>query len=322
MSLTLLLLACGGTPPADDTAPTVAGPTTIKERCFPDIGDPKKGFPSYDALGAIVPDHCAGTDHQDIDGIERVVFLGDSVTAGTPPTPEDEYYRATLTRWLRERWGEDLVVDDCSEWGARTDDLLLHEDRGIPACFPELPDPRRTLIVMTVGGNDMLEAAETVSSEGTEAARQVIDEAVALLDEAFAWLREGSDPLGADPAVSDRFPGGVFVVFANVYEFTDATGDLDSCPLASTLGYGGQAPELRQGYIYISEAYMELAVRHGLDMILLLESFCGHGFHAGEPDNECYRGPDAEVWFDATCIHPNPTGHWELAELFLTTILE
>jgi hypothetical protein len=57
-------------------------------------------------------------------------------------------------------------------------------------------------------------------------------------------------------------------------------------------------------------------------MIFLLENFCGHGFHAGEPENECYRGPDAETWFDLTCIHPNPTGHAALADLFFQTIAE
>jgi len=316
----LLLLACASPSAVDTSSSTPAPAGTIKERCFPDIGDESKGFPAYDDLGAIVPDHCAGTDHQDIDGIERVVFLGDSVTAGTPPSTEDEYYRSVMTRRLKEAWGEDLVVDDCSEWGARTDDLLPHADRGIPLCFPEGGDDRRTLVVMTVGGNDMLEAAETVAAEGTDAAKELIDGAVGLLDEALGWMKEGSDPLAEDPARSDRFPNGVFVVFANVYEFTDATGDLDSCPLAGTFGFSGTVPQLRDGYIYISEAYMELAVRHGLDMVLMLESFCGHGFHAGDPENECFRGEDAEVWFDNTCIHPNPTGHWELADLFLSTI--
>jgi hypothetical protein len=57
-------------------------------------------------------------------------------------------------------------------------------------------------------------------------------------------------------------------------------------------------------------------------MIFLLENFCGHGFFAGQPGNECYRGPGAETWFDFTCIHPNPTGHAAMADLFDKTIAE
>ena len=30
-----------------------------------------------------------------------------------------------------------------------------------------------------------------------------------------------------------RFPNGIFVVFANMYEFTDGTGDVGSCPASS-----------------------------------------------------------------------------------------
>ena len=34
------------------------------------------------------------------------------------------------------------------------------------------------------------------------------------------------------------------------------------------------------------------------------------------------RGPDAELWFDLTCIHPNPTGHGVLSDLFLDVVNE
>lgn len=323
MLLPLILLACTAEPspaPSDSGANPGTTPTgTIKERCFPDIGDESLGFPAYDELGAVVPDHCSGTDHQDITDIERLVFLGDSVTAGTPPTDEDRYYRVELTEDLQERW-PGLEVSDCSEWGDRTDDLLAHKDRGLNLCFPEGGDDRRTLIVMTVGGNDMLEAAETVAAKGEEAAKAEIDQAIAYLDEAFAWVKEGADLDGASPERSDRFPGGVFVVFGNVYEFTDATGDLDSCPMASYLGFSGTIPQLRDGYIYVNEAFMALAVKYDLDAVLMLENFCGHGFHAGDPENECYRGDDAEVWFDNTCIHPNETGHAEMQRMFRETI--
>ncbi len=54
----------------------------------------------------------------------------------------------------------------------------------------------------------------------------------------------------------------------------------------------------------------------------MLESFCGHGFYAGDPTNECYRGPDAEVWFDATCIHPNPAGHAAISDMVLDVVGE
>ena len=50
---------------------------------------------------------------------------------------------------------------------------------------------------------------------------------VARLEPAVRWFYE-------DP---NRFPNGVFVVFSNMYEFTDATGDVDSCAAAGLAGF-------------------------------------------------------------------------------------
>ena len=36
----------------------------------------------------------------------------------------------------------------------------------------------------------------------------------------------------------------------------------------------------------------------------------------------CYRGPDMDNWFDFTCIHPTPTGHGALADMFFDVISE
>jgi len=309
--------ACQSSPlPAGDDSGTPV--TQLQAPCFDGLGD--GFFPDYSALGIHLPAHCHGTDLQKIDGIQRLVFLGDSVTAGTPPTPGDETYRAVLTAALTERYGPALEVSDCSEWGARTDDLLMHEGRQIPLCFPEGGSELRTLVVMTVGGNDMLAAAGTSDAQGPTAAQAELTGDLALLDQALAWFKGGSDPASAHPEDSTRFPNGVFVVMGNVYEFTDGTGDLDSCALASALGFGGKQPKLVQGYGFVDESYMQLAVRWNVDLTLMLENFCGHGFHAGEPGNLCYRGEDAETWFDASCIHPNPTGHAQLAQMFLDTI--
>ena len=114
------------TDPYDPNAP-------IRERCFGELG-PEAILGDYDALGASVPRHCKGTNHQDIEGIGRVVFLGDSITAGTPPTAPEDYYRAQVVNDLVDRFGP-LQVQDCSRWGARIDDLLRDENQ-IESCFP------------------------------------------------------------------------------------------------------------------------------------------------------------------------------------------
>ena len=312
----LMLLSCSGNQPVDTAPPVDWDALSVREKCFAELGDASLGLPEYDAYNPTIGTHCSGTDHQNISSIEKVVFLGDSVTAGTPPTPADEYYRAQLTERLTAQFGE-LEVADCSAWGARTDDLLLEPHQQILTCFPEVED-KRTLVIITAGGNDMM-AAVDVLLEGAsqEEILAEVETYADRMDEAIRWFRDNE---------AKWFPGGVSIIFGNVYEYTDATGDLTSCELADDFGYaelGDNAAALRQGYLRINERFMQTAAETRTDMIFMLEHFCGHGFHADDPSNECYRGPEeAEVWFDLTCIHPNPTGHQKIAEMFFDVVME
>ncbi|MFZ5479303.1 MAG: SGNH/GDSL hydrolase family protein [Myxococcota bacterium] len=302
----IALLACvDDAPPPEEKAEDPAP-------CFSEVDGANAGFADYASAGATVASHCAGTDHQEIAGVERLVFLGDSVTEGTPPTEETEYYRAVVTREVKERFGDTVDVAECSEWGARTDDLLQDGDPPqILDCFPEVEE-RRTLVVMTVGGNDVLAFGEELDAgKSDEEVLAMVDESLALLGDALAFLK--------DPA---NFPAGADVVLGNVFEFTDATGDLGACPTAEVFGFTGTYPQMLEGYAYINQAYAEMAVDHGVDLAFMHERFCGHGFHHDDPASPCFRGDDAEIWFDNTCIHPNPDGHEELAEMVMAVVDE
>ena len=163
---------------------------------------------------------------------------------------------------------------------------------------------------MTMGGNDMIRWPENnYTFEEASADAQVI---AGGLRSAIDWFYE-------DPA---RFPAGVYVVFANVYEYTDGTAELGSCPGASFIGLSGTYTEGAAAVSTLAELYMQVAVETGTDMLLMLENFCGHGWKRDDPFPKCYVGPDAEQWFDLTCIHPTPAGHAALANLFAQVILE
>ena len=299
------------------------------------VGDPEIG-PDYDQFHPIVGSHCLGTNHQDIQNIERVVFLGDSVTAGSPPTVSTEYYRALLADMLAEHFDltppeplwkavnfagngrsyewESGDFANCAEWGARTDDLL-REGVQINSCFPDNERRKTTLVVFTIGGNDIA----SMTGDGLEGVpvEQIWEdnrEFVRLLDEAVAWLRE-----------PDRFPNGVHIVFSNMFEFTDGTGETTACPAAGLAGFGAEWEDvdaLADIVIWANEQFMRIAVDYRADMIFMLETFCGHGFNARDPRGPCYRGFDTPRWFDLTCIHPNPEGHKHIADMFMATIAE
>ncbi|MEM6294702.1 MAG: SGNH/GDSL hydrolase family protein [Myxococcota bacterium] len=337
------------TEPAEDSSSTQPEPETDDgggsssggegvgpfEACYEGVF--VNGFPgiNYDGLRIPVGSHCLGTDFQDIDDVERVVFLGDSVTVGTPPTQVGDYFRNELADALADRFalsfgsnkgqwqtpnvfdGTSIVQDSgdfssCAKWGARTDDLIAGNQ--ISDCYPEDSRDLQTLTIITMGGNDLSKIAQE-SGEGAppEVSWEIAESAVTHMRESMEWLKD-----------AENFPNGHHVVFANVYEFTDGTGEVESCQLS---GLAGFEPLTSIGDAllvigWIEDQYARIAQETGSDFVFMFEEFQGHGFRSTDPEAPGYRGPGNENWFDLTCIHPTPTGHGAIAEMFLATISE
>jgi lysophospholipase L1-like esterase len=311
------------------------GAGTVAECFADDYVNPQVGGPDYDQFGPTVGSHCFGTNHQDIAQIERVVFLGDSITVGTPPTLAGDFYRSLVADGLAARFGlqapnalwqnadpfngtavlqESGDFASCSKWGARTDDLLMGGQQ-IADCFPADTLDKRTLVIMTMGGNDLAALTQDAIDGADQAAL------MASTEQFVQYQREAMDWL----FTQGRFPNGIFVIFANNYEFTDGTADVQSCDVSGLAGFDQPVPapdQLKDMIVWANEQYMDIAVSHGAGMIFLLEDFCGHGFNADDPTAPCYRGPGNENWFDLTCIHPNPTGHQHIADMFLAVVDE
>ena len=304
------------------------------EECFEEISGDTGGFGPQYAEEMVIGSHCHGTDHQDIDNVERVVFLGDSVTVGTLPTDAGDWWRNLLADELSAEFGlsspgwfwenvnlvdgTTYIVDDgdfssCAKWGARTDDLMQDNDQVI-TCLPEDEWDKETLVVMTIGGNDLNSLTEGfMDGEDVDDLWEQTFDYMALMRESVEWIKEDG-----------RFENGVHVVFTNLYEFTDATGDVTSCPLAGLAGYDAAVtdPALEEMVVWSMEEFMQIAVDTDSDMLFLLEAFCGHGYARDDETGRCYRGPEAELWFDETCIHPNAAGHDAIYEMFTAVIYE
>jgi lysophospholipase L1-like esterase len=305
--------------------------------CFADNWDGAEPTVDYDALGPVIGAHCKGTDHQDIEGIERVVFVGDSVTVGTLPAPSDSWYRNQVTDALVARFGleppEDawrstnlfdgtsLIQESgdfacCAKFGARTDDLLLDPHRQLETCIPEDRRSERTLVIMTIGGNDLYSFLED-ERDGVDhdALRATFAYATALLRDAAEWV--------ADPV---RFPNGAFLVFGNLYDVTDSDGasDIGECGGAQLIGLSAplQQPITWEVMAEAQREMMSIAVDTQTDLVFLGEGFCGRGYNKDDETGRCYRGPDQPLWLDLICMHPNAAGHDALAQAFLEVIGE
>jgi len=253
---------------------------------------------------------------------------------GTPPTTDDELYRSILadqlagefglsqagSLWkavnvfdgtaLFQEWGD---FASCAKWGARTDDLMKDNSQ-VEDCMPADKRDQKTLVVMTIGGNDLANLTKGFQ-EG-----KPIGDLWTETENYMRWMREAVEWI-KEPG---RFPNGVYVVFTNLYEFTDGTGDTSSCPAANLAGFGSAVtdPALEEMVLWSMEQFMSIAVDTQSDMLFLLEHFCGHGYKRDDPTGRCYRGPDAELWFDLTCTHPNPAGHQVIADMMMTVVRE
>ena len=294
---------------ATNDARADAGPLTAS-RCFANIGGDGGVKINYDQFNPKINSQCFGTNHQDIQGVEKLVFLGDSVTEGTPPNLPTQYYRTLLTLQMAAKFGITLEVKDCAVWGAQNDDFLGTSGKNeIGTCFPGGVEPKKTLFIWTMGGNDIGSWAKKQLSAADATIKA--DASVQQLRDAVTWLKSPT-----------HFPNGSYVVFGNVYEYTDGTGDLSSCPTASLAGFSGNWFQGAPAVAHFQEQYMKVAVDTQSDMVFMLENFCGHGYHHDDPASQCYRGPNTPIWFDLTCIHPNPDGHKQLADMFAAVIDE
>ena len=206
---------------------------------------------------------------------------------GTPPTADNELYRSILADQLASQFGLSqagalwkavnvfdgtaLVKEwgdfaSCARWGARTDDLMKDNNQ-IEDCMPADKRDKTTLVVLTIGGNDLANL-----TKGFQDGQPVAD-LWTETEDYMRWMREAVEWLKAP----DRFPNGVHVIFTNLYEFTDGTGDTSSCPAANLAGFGSAVtdPALEEMVLWSMEQFMSIAVDTQSDMLFLLEEFAG-----------------------------------------------
>ncbi len=291
----------------------------------------------YDQFGPVLGSHCMGTNHQDITAPGRVVFVGDSITVGSPPTATEDWYRNVLTDTFVDRYGLEApswewqnvnLVDgttyvqesgdfaSCAKYGARTDDLL-RDNTQLATCLPEDKRDLPTLVVMTIGGNDYYSLLEDIAAGVDDATvASTFADATGLLRDAATYV--------ADQRAN--YPNGLWLVFANTYDFTDADAaeDMARCPGAGLINLD---EPLRDASLWpvaaaAQEEYVSIAVDTQTDVVFLGETFCGHGYAYDEASGRCYRGSGAELYLDFTCMHPAEAGHRALADLVLAVVDE
>jgi lysophospholipase L1-like esterase len=241
---------------------------------------------------------------------ERILFLGDSITAGGGASTATLNYRNLLVDNDGDTWPEyaardlatlapDLLdVHDVSRGGATTATMVRYQlDNLRDAVGPTVAGP--SVAVLTAGGNDMQLALASFLAQGEEFAAERVDLLIDNLHETIDMLTD-----------ADRFPDGTMVYLSNIYEPTDGIGQVDGC-------FGGlDLVDMMPMLDDANQRIRALAEERGVAVIDLRQHFRGHAFYADDPENPDYHPDDPTRWIVDDCIHPNDRGHHELRRLF------
>ncbi|MGC6494149.1 MAG: SGNH/GDSL hydrolase family protein [Myxococcota bacterium] len=282
--LSALLLACGGD--TDDTSENI---------------DTDAFEPAIDEAPS--PDRVGTYAHTLPENPSTVIFLGDSITAGVGAPNAAEGYTNLLvnnTNAWPEWDGIDLATRypgiemiDVSKSAAWTGDVANEQIDDFESQVT-LPFEGEALVIITVGGNDLQSVLTNPSG---------VDERIATTVE--NWRKIARYFLN-----DQRFPDGSTVLMANVYEPTDAVGQVGTCFFGINLS--SLLPNLNDANTQLRG----LAEEMGFTAMDMRGTFLGHGFYYSDYTTPYYNDNDPSLWMANDCIHPNQRGHHEVRAMF------
>jgi lysophospholipase L1-like esterase len=215
------------------------------------------------------------------------IVLGDSISdnGGTGP-----FFYDTLHADLMKKWPSIMYVH-AAQGGAVTDNYSDNTPSGAPLLKTQIAGlghtyPGDVLVTITIGGND-LNAHAVKAIGGIDAT--VRGEFGTHLDAELGEL-----------ATAGRLgTGKVYIVLANIYDFTDGQGDFATvkCGPGANVSMAMDTMVFN-GWNGVAAASLAKVAGTLYDMHA---NFAGHGYNVADK---------TQLWYDsASCIHPNALGH-------------
>jgi lysophospholipase L1-like esterase len=257
----------------------------------------------------------------------RMVVLGDSVSAGVGASTPFLSYASLLYRNenrtyphdqgadLRSVLGADLQYINVAHSGDTTEMVVdnqlprLHADpQEDPASLGTQPLHGHTVVVMTIGGNDVRRQL----GPGGDPAGTAYEDALENLRRIVAYFGD-----------TQRFVDGATVYLGSVYDITDGSDSAHLCLVG--LRFTGVSEAMKKWHTGYTALAQELNAAPGAHPTVVpidvYGAFLGHGFHYADTDNAHFDPHDPTLWMnEQDCIHPNNRGHHELRRLFFRAI--
>ncbi len=241
----------------------------------------------------------------------RLIVLGDSISTGTGASRTAlKYYNLLAsndsTSWPMEMGhdlaaffhldGGSLPVVNVAVGGATTITMAANQPGALRTAL-SLPAAGHSVVVITIGGNDLQSAIISGDPAGLPLTR-----AIANIRTTVQFLQ--------DPA---NFPDGTSIYLAAVYDPSDGEGLIRGCFFNLSL------PEFVIALDTWRASYITLGTELHFAVVDALGHFHGHGWNFDHPANPYFDAADPTKWF-SDCIHPNDRGHSELRRIFYEAI--
>ncbi|MBT9588440.1 SGNH/GDSL hydrolase family protein [bacterium] len=224
----------------------------------------------------------------------QLVGLGDSITRGFGASPGQAYFEQ-LTVLLKARLPNLTAVN----YAESTTTSGRHLQTQLPR-VKQAPADTLGLVVVTTGGNDL------IHNYGRSRPRE---EAMygATFDQAQPWVsRFGKRTDQLLDGLNARFPGGVRIFLANIYDPTDGRGDIENSGLPLPAWPDGTRLLACYNEILADRA----ARRPEVYPVDLHKEFMGHGIHHGVQP----------YYYYANLEDPNDAGYSRITRLFEAAI--
>ena len=215
------------------------------------------------------------------------IALGDSISdrGGTGP-----YFYDKLSADLTAKF-PGLMFVHAAQQGAITDVFSDNQPSGAPLLKSQIAGLGSSytgdvLVSMTIGGNDLNAHALAAISNTDAPIRGELDSHLAAeLSELTTAGRLGS--------------GKVYVVIANIYDFTDGQGDFATVMCGPGVNISATATKTSFGAW--NDVISTNIGKVGGALYDMHADFTGHGYNNSDK---------TQVWYDSSsCIHPNALGH-------------
>lgn len=245
----------------------------------------------------------------------RIIYMGDSITAGYGQK-SGLPYSDLLVENDSNMWPDYNEIDlassfpsitevlDVAVGGAVTNDISSSQLDDVDDQLDDVVSGQ-TIVVMTIGGNDMSGAMLNILATGQTAADSTMANMEGNLQTMVDFYHDTA-----------RFPDGVKIYFTNVYDPTDDLGYADECAIFFGL-------DLSAIWIYFHQAndgFRAFAESNSIALVDMAGHFYGHGMNNEDETMPNYDSHDNTRWFNSDCLHPNDIGHHEIRRLFHAAI--